>query len=142
MVGPENAQAAPIASNWKQEEPMKKYTRLLAVVIAVGFLLSLVPACSLFGGIADEIKKKGETLTVNRGDIGDSIKTKKYGRFKLSKAHAKEVKGLEKGGHALFYKVKAKKGSKKTMVVVYMVRVSKRKIQVSVMEQPDKIPFF
>jgi hypothetical protein len=142
MIGPENAQAAPIATNRKQEEPMKKYTRLLAVVIAVGFLLSLVPACSLFSGIADEIKKKGETLTVKKGDIGDSIKTKKYGKFKLSKSHVKDLKGLKKGKHALFYKVKAKKGKKKTTIVVYVVRISKSKFQVSVMKQPDKIPLF
>ncbi len=120
---------------------MNSYKRLIAFAIALGFLVSLLSACSIFNQIEKQIKEKGETFTVKKDDIGDTMKSKKYGKFKLKKDHVKEVKKLKNGKQALFYDVSAKKSSKKKYkIVVLVVRVSSSKFQVSVMEQPSGIP--
>ena len=125
---------------------MKKAIRSLAPVLIFFFLSSILISCSAMNKLVNEVKKNGETVSVDKKDIGESIKTKKYGKFKFTDSQVKEIKKLKKKEQTYFLDVTAKKKSggksKKTDLVVLVVRVTTDRYQVFYMKKPSTIPKF
>lgn len=124
---------------------MKTRFRMLSCVVAFVFILGVVSACDIFGkgidGILKDVKKKGESFNVEKADLSKKIKSKKYGSFKFTKKQVKKIKNLKKGKQTYFLDITAKKKvkgkTKKTEIVVLVVRATKKRFQIFCMEKPD-----